>query len=106
MKIAIATIDKNADSEISNRGGRAPYYLIFDEKGELIETMSNPFTAGGGGAGFGVAKMLADAGVDIFVAGAIGDNATITFKERGVRCCGKTGSVRQAIKEIIEDSRK
>ena len=36
MKIAIASEGKDVDSEISSRGGRAPYYLIFEDK-ELVE---------------------------------------------------------------------
>lgn len=105
MKIAIATVEKNIDSEISNRGGRAPYYLIFNEKEELMETVSNPFVTGGGGAGFGVAKMLADKGVDVFVAGALGEKAATIFKERGVQYYEKTGAVRQAVNEVIENFR-
>ena len=42
MKIAIASVDKDENSEISSRGGRAPYYLIFNEKREFLETVSNP----------------------------------------------------------------
>jgi len=32
MKIAIASEGKNEDSEISLKGGRAPYYLIYEDK--------------------------------------------------------------------------
>ena len=32
MKIAVAAIEKEENSEISSRAGRAPYFLIFDEK--------------------------------------------------------------------------
>ncbi len=58
MKIAIASEGKNIESEVSQKGGRAPYYLIFEGK-ELIETIKNPFVSGSGGAGFSVAYMLA-----------------------------------------------
>ena len=102
MKIAIATNNKNENSEISGRGGRAPYYLIFNEKGELKETISNPFAVGGGGAGFAVAKMLADKGVDIFAASAVGGNMAGALEERGIKYCEKTGTVKQAAREIAK----
>ena len=99
MKIAIATANKDENSEISERAGRAPYYLIFNEKGELKETISNPFAIGGGGAGFAVAKMLADKGVDIFAAGAVGGNMAGALEERGIKYCEKTGTAKQAARE-------
>ncbi len=95
MKIAIATIDKNENSEISGLGARAPYYLIFNEQGELTETLSNPFAVGGGGAGFSVAKMLADKGVNVFVAGAIGDNMIGALEEREIKYYEKTGVAKE-----------
>ncbi|MEA3295966.1 MAG: NifB/NifX family molybdenum-iron cluster-binding protein [Patescibacteria group bacterium] len=97
MKIAIATIDKNENSEISDLGARAPYYLIFNEQGEFEEALSNPFAVGGVGAGFSVAKMLVDKGVNIFVAGVIGDNMTGALDEKGIKYFKKTGIAKQAV---------
>ena len=62
MKIAIASTSKGEDGEISQKGGRAPFYLIYDEEGGLQETVKNPVEQGGGGVGPFVAKMLADKG--------------------------------------------
>ena len=103
MKIAIATIDKKEDTKISERGARAPYYLIFNEKGELIETISNPFAVGGGGAGFSVAKVLADKNIDIFTASTIGENMVDDLKERGIKYLEKTGIAKQVAQEIVEN---
>jgi len=103
MKIAIATTNKDENSEISGQGGRAPYCLIFNEKGELKETISNPFAVGGGGAGFAVAKMLADKSVDIFAAGAVGGNMVGALEERGIKYYEKTGTAKQAAREIAEN---
>ena len=60
MRIAIAALKKQENSQISMQAGRAPYYLIFDKNFKLLESLSNPFKRGSGGAGFGVAKMLSD----------------------------------------------
>ncbi|MEA2089043.1 MAG: NifB/NifX family molybdenum-iron cluster-binding protein [Patescibacteria group bacterium] len=102
MKIAIATNEKNENAEISERGARAPYYLIFNEKSELAETLSNPFAVGGGGAGFSVAKMLSDKGADIFVAVHIGGNMISALEERGVKYYEKSGKAKEAAIEIAK----
>lgn len=101
MRIAIASLGKNEDSEISERAGRSPYYLIFNEKGELMESLKNPFAVGGGGAGFGVAKMLADKGVDIVIAGKFGEKMAKAMKDRGLKCKEMMGKPRQAVSKII-----
>jgi len=83
MKIAIASEGKDEKSQISLRGGRAPYYLIFEDK-KLIETIKNPFAVGGGGAGWSVAKMLGDKKVELVIAGRVGPNMEFALKEKKI----------------------
>jgi len=83
MKIAIASEGKDNDSEVSQRGGRAPYYLIFEDK-KLIESIKNPFATGSSGAGFSVAYMLADKKIDLVIAGKVGGNMESALKEKGI----------------------
>jgi predicted Fe-Mo cluster-binding NifX family protein len=102
MRIAIASVSKEEGAEISPRPGRARFYLLYDEANELLEVISNPFSRGGGGAGFGVAKMLADKGVDIVVGGQFGENMEGALRERGLKYYEMTGSVRDGLTRIIE----
>lgn len=97
MKIAIASVDKNENSEISSRGGRAPYYLIFDGKGQLQEVIPNPFAVGGGGAGTAVAKMLSDMDVNVFVAGMVGEKLADALEEKGIQYYEKEGSIKNVL---------
>lgn len=83
MKIAIASEGKSEDSEISQRGGRAPYYLIFEDN-KLIETIKNPFATGAGGAGFSVAYMLTEKEVEMVIAGKVGEKMVSALKEKGI----------------------
>ena len=92
MKIAIASEGKDEKAEISSRGGRAPYYLIFEDK-KLIESIKNPFATGSGGAGFSVAYMLADKKVDLVIAGKVGGNMVSALKEKGIKFKEKSGKI-------------
>ena len=84
MKIAVASSGKNEDSEVSPVAGRAPYFFIY-ENNKFIKKIKNPFAIGGGGAGFAVAKMLKDEGVNMVIAGHYGENMIGSLKEKGIK---------------------
>ena len=98
MKIAIASVDGKKDGDINPQAGRAPFYLIHED-GKLIETIKNPFAFGGGGAGFGVAKMVADKGVEKIVAGQFGPNMIADLEERGIKYEEAQGKIVDTIKK-------
>jgi predicted Fe-Mo cluster-binding NifX family protein len=100
MKIAIASEGKDINSDISEKGGRAPYYLVFDNK-ELIETIKNPFAKGSGGAGFSIAYMLAEKKVDLIIAGKIGKNMESAIIEKGMKFEEGSGKISKVLKESI-----
>jgi len=96
MKIAVASDGKDEKSEISLRGGRAPYYLIFEGK-KLVEAVKNPFAVGGGGAGWSVAHMLADKKVDLVYAGRLGPNMVFALKQKKIKFKEASGNVKDII---------
>jgi predicted Fe-Mo cluster-binding NifX family protein len=82
MKTAIASETKE-ENEISSRGARASYYLVYEDK-KLIEVRKNPFAVGGGGAGYSVAHMLTEKGVKKFISEKVGPNMQEALKEKGI----------------------
>lgn len=98
MKIAIASEGKDEDSMMSEKGGRAPYYLIFEDK-KIIEVIKNPFAMGSGGAGFSVAYMMADKKVNLVIAGKLGKNMESALKEKGTNFREES---KNKVKEIID----
>jgi predicted Fe-Mo cluster-binding NifX family protein len=99
MKVAIASNGKELSSEMSNVAGRAPYYLIFEDK-KLVNTIKNPFAVGGGGAGFGVAKMLEKENIDMIIVGHIGQNMEGALKSAGIKYKKENN---KTIKQIIDN---
>jgi len=100
MKIAIASEGKAENSVVSEKGGRTPYILIYEDN-KLVESIKNPFALGSGGAGFSVAYMVAEKGVDLFVAGKIGDKMASALKDKGVDAKELEGNVETVIDELF-----
>lgn len=100
MKIAIAAIKDSVGSEVSQVAGRAPFWLIFEDK-KLAKSIKNPFQFGGGGAGFGVAKMLKQEKVKLVIAGQFGPNMQKALEDYGIKT-----EIKQdiTVKEALENS--
>ena len=97
MKLAIASDGKTLESKVSEKAGRAPFYLIVVDK-ELVEVMKNPFAVGGGGAGFGVAKLLEEKNVASVIGKKLGDNMKSALAERNIQFLEtKEESVKDAV---------
>jgi len=67
--------------------------------------ISNPFSRGGGGAGFGAAKMLADKDVDIVVGRQVGEHMEVALRTRGLKYYEMTGSAKDAVAWILAQPR-
>lgn len=100
MKIAIASEKDNIESKVCPTAGRAPYYLIFEDK-ELVEKIKNPFAVGSGGAGFSVAQMLSDKKVEFVIAGKFGANMIPALEDKGIKYKEVSGKiVKHALEEL------
>jgi len=97
--IAIASEGNNIESVVCPTAGRAPYFLIFENK-NLIETIKNPFAKGSGGAGFSVAYMLAEKKVNLIIASKFGEKMIPVLKEKGIEYKEVQN---KTIKQVIEE---
>ncbi len=100
MKIAVASLNRDESGEISERAGRAPYFLVFDEEGNLAEVIENIHVDEMRGAGTEAAELLAGKGINIFVASDIGPRMAETLEAGGIEHRIMSGSAKEAIKKI------
>lgn len=101
MRIAVAASGKELTSEVDDRFGRAPWFLIVDTATGDVEAIQNDGAAQTSGAGPKAAQMIASREVDCLVAGHCGPNAFAALAAHGISVivAPKT-SVADAIEEI------
>ncbi|MBW1848551.1 MAG: hypothetical protein JRJ27_15760 [Deltaproteobacteria bacterium] len=102
MKIAVAASSKNAKASVSNMAARCPYYLIFNNKGELIEVIDNPFREASGGAGPSAVNFLAQRDIDIIVAESFGSKMIDALINNGKTHFEFQGDVDDAVKRVLK----
>ena len=100
--IAVATLEKTENSQISDKAAHAPYYLIFDKGGNLLEVISNPFRDAVRGAGPKVADFLASKNVSEVVAGDFGHKMKSALDEKGIDHHEASGIVKNVVEDRIK----
>ena len=100
--IAVATFKKTESSQISDKAARAPYYLIFDRRGNLLEVIPNPFHDAARGAGSKMADLLASKNVSLVVAGAFGHKMKSALDEKGIDHREAFGIVKKVVEDLIK----
>lgn len=84
MRIAVAANGKDLKSEVDERFGRAPWFLIVDTETGDVEAIENDGIDQMSGAGPKAAQMIASRDVDCLVAGHCGPNAFAALAAAGV----------------------
>jgi predicted Fe-Mo cluster-binding NifX family protein len=101
MTIAIAATAPELNGQIAMHGARAPFYLLFDEQGKMLEVLANPVIQAEGGAAPQAALFLADKGVTLLAAGDFGNRFISELGERGIRHVLVSGLIADVIRELI-----
>ena len=92
--------EKDISADVSVYGGQAPYFLIFDNRANLLDSFANPFLEMDRHAGYEVAKMMAKEGVDVLIAGLLGPTMINELSSQGIRCVSKSGSAQSAVLQL------
>ena len=72
VSVAVAADGPEQNAMVSDKAGRAAYFLFFDGAGKYLRAESNPFIDAPGGAGPKAAVFLSEKGVTLVVAGDFG----------------------------------
>ena len=102
LKIAVAANGKSAQASVSNMAAKCPYYLIFNNKGEMIEVVDNPYRDASGGAGPLAANFLARKDINIVIAGNFGSKMVNTLESKSVTHFEFKGVADNAVKKVLK----
>jgi predicted Fe-Mo cluster-binding NifX family protein len=105
-KIAVAAVGDSINSEISAVAGRAPFYLIFNEKGVLLKSIKNPAQNQRGGASSIVVHLLKEESVTIFIAGKFGNKMIGQLKANRIIYFERTGTAEKTVKKMLKTMRE
>jgi len=105
VKIAVAAENSIETSEISDKAGRAPFFLIFDGSGAFIEAIENPAQNQQGGASASVTALLEKASVNILVAANFGTKMENNLKAAGIEYHEHSGIAKKVVETLIKNNR-
>jgi len=98
--IAVAAEGSTTDAQISNFAARCPYFLLFNEQGELVEALANPYLRENRGAGPQVVEFLSAKGIHTVIAGEFGAKMIAALKQKKMVFQTETGRAADAVRRI------
>ena len=115
MKIALSSLGKDINSNLSEVFGRCPYFVIVeistkggsafggeDKKVKGFEAIENTSANQMGGAGISAARMVAEENVAAVISGNIGPRALEVLRQFNIEVYKGTGLVKEVIESFIE----
>ncbi len=86
MKIAITVSDKDYNSEVDPRFGRAPYFMLVDTESGAVEHKDNSQNLNSpSGAGIQAAETVSESGAEALLTGHCGPKAFRTLSAAGIK---------------------
>ncbi|WP_024821261.1 NifB/NifX family molybdenum-iron cluster-binding protein [Aminobacterium mobile] len=85
MRIAAAVNEPTIKSLIAERFARAPYFIIVDENGNLLEAIENTNAEQGHGAGGAAVRLLSKHNIDLVIVPRLGPNAEEALAQAGIK---------------------
>lgn len=100
--IAISSEGTSSSSMVASRFARAPYFLIFDDGGRLVETLENRTSGAAHGAGGKAVQILSAKKVTSVVGPMFGPNACVALKAAGIKAFEvRDVTVDEALRKVI-----
>ena len=101
-KIAVAAESETESSKISDKAGRAPFFLIFDGSGAFIKAIKNPAQYQQGGASSRVTTLLKKESVKTLIAVKFGAKMENNLKAAGIKYLEHSGTAKEVVESIIK----
>jgi len=98
--VAVAANGNTASSTVSAQAGRSLFFLFFDSKGTLVESVANP-NKDSANAGIPSVDFVASKGAKVLVAEGFGGRIVEVMKDKGVRPVEFKGSAKDAAKKAL-----
>jgi predicted Fe-Mo cluster-binding NifX family protein len=100
-KICVATREKSPEAAVSDLAAQAPYFVIFDEKGNLAEAIDNPFK-GKNEAGKLMIGFLLEKGVTAIIGRDYCGDIIDMLKNKGISPYNVEGSAAEAAAQVAQ----
>ena len=98
----MATKEKSPEATVSDKAALAPYLLFFDEKGNLVEAIDNPFKEKRLEAGKLMADFLAQKGATAVIGTDYCGDIIGILKNKGVTAYNFEGSAAEAAVKVAQ----
>jgi predicted Fe-Mo cluster-binding NifX family protein len=102
MKIAVSAMGTDLESPVNPRFGRSSGFVVYDTQNRQAQYLDNSANLSlQQGAGIKAAKMIADSGAEVLIAGQLGPKAAQALERAKIRVyhCS-SGSVGEAIEQF------
>jgi len=109
MKIAVSSMDKSIESNISDIFGRCKYFIIAEIENNNInktETIKNKNIDQTTGAGISTAQLMAEKDVDVIITGTVGPRALDVLKQFNIEIYSGEGIIKNVLQEFINKKLK
>ena len=103
-EIAVASTGPNLNSLVDFQFGRCAYFLIVDQNGKLIDSISNQGQQAQRGAGVAAAQAIVDSKVTAVITGNVGPNAYSILNSARIRIFTIDSEI--TISEVLEKYKK
>ena len=102
VNIAVAAERSTEFSKISDKTGKAPFFLIFDGSGAFVKAIKNPAQYQQGGASSSVTALLKKESVKTLIAVEFGAKMENNLKAAGIEYLEHSGTAKEVVESIFK----